>query len=457
MHAAVQSGLLEQTHRYREVRGVHIGDAASKLDRGAFHCEVEPSVPADCIVGPKVEAPYFSPAAENMGLPFADAVVIREALRAGDGAVFGQCWQGFWCSAAHQLCFQVVDGDRVEVDWHVALSHFSDSGCVAAPVRIESPPGAENHRYVVFLPDMPRVLCLADMQKVRAFRLGWRSWSWQLQRFPSAVSGWRPAVRAFQDGEVEPVLAIAARAGWWCLGRGIMDKVAAHLCVDVPAGADLFQVLLSCTTRVLSVSEEAALEFLSERLSTMKRRNKNYEELLCIDEAAACLDAADQAEVRQEQEAAQDRRHEEERFRASYREKRGSVRAAGAKTAAQKKAAGRVWWKGPKKLPPRDQTISHAQAKLLMPPGPPTCYLWRANHQGAWYSRVGGMPACSRSDAAHGGEDISLRLVIQDAWSTWLALQGFAPEACPIEGMWEVWQPRSAAPGTAAASSAGTQ
>lgn len=52
------------------------------------------------------------------------------------------------------------------------------------------------------------------------------------------------------------------------------------------------------------------------------------------------------------------------------------------------------------------------------------------------------MPACCRSDAAHGGEDVSLRLVIQDAWSTWLVLNGYTLDQCPISNMFGVWDPR---------------
>ena len=215
MHAAVTSKLLDEMHRYHAVRPLSGGETRARLDRGDFYLEGQPSVPADSVVGTKAEAPYFSPAAENVALPLADTVVIREALRSGDTEIFGQCWQGFWCSSSHNLCFQVVDGEEVLVDWRVALCHFRDSACVAAPVRLQNPLMSENECYIEFLPEMPRLLCLADVHKVRAFRFGWRSWSWQAQRFPNATGSWCPAVRAFRVGTVEPVLATAARAGWW--------------------------------------------------------------------------------------------------------------------------------------------------------------------------------------------------------------------------------------------------
>lgn len=118
---------------------------------------------------------------------------------------------------------------------------------------------------------------------------------------------------------------------------------------------------------------------------------------------------------------------------------------ASAKSQAQKKAVTKVSWKAPRRLPPSNQEIEQSDAKAFMPQGPPVSYLWRANRQAAWYSRVGSMPACSRSDAAHGGSHISLRLVIQDAWSNWLTLQGYPLSACPIDGMWDVWDPRERA------------
>lgn len=109
-------------------------------------------------------------------------------------------------------------------------------------------------------------------------------------------------------------------------------------------------------------------------------------------------------------------------------------------------------WKGPKSLP-HDEPAEQQHAKQYMPVGVPECYLWRANTPRAWYSWVGDMPATCRSDAAHGGEDVALRLVIQQAWMTWLTLNGYDIDQCPIQNMFEVWDPRARRPNSSAASS----
>lgn len=299
------------------------------------------------------------------------------------------------------------------------------------------------------------VICITDVHKVFGFKVCWRSWAWQVQRFPAVVQALPPAVRAFRAGDVAPMLEIAAREGWWQLGRGVMDKLAKHLSVDIEPGSDIFGVLWGCAKRVLQCTDDETLEFLAHRLSALKRRGKFSDELLSIDGAIVCLDDGDQGEIRREQENSKDRKKEEENFRHNYRERKTAVRASGAKSQAQKKALNKVPWKGPRQLPPSSQEIEQRDAKAFMPCGAPSSYLWRANRQGAWYSKVGSMPACSRSDAAHGGSYISLRLVIQDAWANWLTVQGYPMSACPIEGMWEVWDPRQAAPSGQSASSSG--
>lgn len=85
-----------------------------------------------------------------------------------------------------------------------------------------------------------------------------------------------------------PMLQIAARSGWWQLGRGVMDKVAKHLSVDIESGSDLFQVLWGCTQLVLSCDDDEVLDVLAHRLASLKRRGKYSEELLSIDESIVC-------------------------------------------------------------------------------------------------------------------------------------------------------------------------
>ena len=161
-----------------------------------------------------------------------------------------------------------------------------------------------------------------------------------------------------------------------------------------------------------------------------------------MDEAAVVLDESDQAEVRRHQAEAKEHKQEENKFIEQYRSQSASVRISSAKTAAQKKAATKVAWKGRRSMPPLGQ-LSQAEGKKLMPPSPPQSWLWRANRAGAWCSRVSDLSACQRSDSAHGGEEAALHLVIQDAWRQWLALQGWCEADCPVQGMFDVVDPRA--------------
>lgn len=162
MHIAIQPKLVETTHRYRAPKQPPAPPCSAPLGHDAFHASASScSIPADSICGTKAEAAYFSPTAENVGIALGDLPVIKEALRVDDPDVFAQTWQGFWCSASHAVCFQVRDREdgRVTTDWHVALCHFPDSACVAAPVTLEMVPGSENDTFVRFLPALPTVIC----------------------------------------------------------------------------------------------------------------------------------------------------------------------------------------------------------------------------------------------------------------------------------------------------------
>lgn len=176
---------------------------------------------------------------------------------------------------------------------------------------------------------------------------------------------------------------------------------------------------------------------MRRRLARLTKATKFSDEVMHIEEATQCLDDGDQDEVRRHQQECKEKQVEEERFRNAFRTRKAEVRTAAAKGAAGKKAAKSVAWKGPKVMPPLAK-MKQSDAKLFMPPSPPKSWLWRAHTKGAWFTKVEDQPAVSRSDAAHGGEMIALRLVLQDAWKTWLTLQGFQKADCPIVGLMDI-------------------
>ena len=360
-------------------------------------------------------------------------------------------------------CFhylKVVVGVEVVLGWHLALHHFPDSAVMAIPVELRQPPGSTDETIMcveVVLDALPVPVVVTAVNDIVGFPITWRSWSWQVQKLPESTAVWMPAVRAFKEVDDAPMLQIAARAGWWNLGVAIMEKIGRHLGRPIAGGDDMYENLLQLTKKVLpTASDDDLLLYLRERLKRMKKKAQFSEELLSIDDALVCLDQADQEEAHRQQLEAKDKQKEGKRFKESYRKHAGEVRTSKAKTKTDKKAAMLPKFTGPRSLP--SGVMSQAEAKRRMPVGAPKTYLWRANTPGAWNGRVADMPCISRNDAHYGGEQFALRLVLQGVWADWLPLNGFELHQCPILGLMDQVDPRTArgaAVGGAAASSAG--
>ena len=73
------------------------------------------------------KAPFFSPNAENVGLPVADMAVLRQCRRQGSWSGLERAWQGFFVDCSHQVAFQRKDAQPHDA-WHVGLHHYRGSG-----------------------------------------------------------------------------------------------------------------------------------------------------------------------------------------------------------------------------------------------------------------------------------------------------------------------------------------
>ena len=86
----VREGVLQNVHSYKEVdASAPLPPHAVHLDQTAFVPALPPSLPFNTVKGTHAKSPYFSPSAENVGLPVADNVVKRHMHSKGD---FGQMW-----------------------------------------------------------------------------------------------------------------------------------------------------------------------------------------------------------------------------------------------------------------------------------------------------------------------------------------------------------------------------
>lgn len=218
--------------------------------------------------------------------------------------------------------------------------------------------------------------------------------------------------------------------------RYILGQVAGVLDIGV-SGCTIFEVAWELTSHIMQEDDETIMRYLSHRVAKWKAKGADEEDILEVDEAAACLDENDQRELRKHQKVITAAAEVEEAFVAEYKARRSKTHGGGDGKKGKRSVA-LSKYKGPKSLPPLS-TISQATAKLCMPPGGA---LWKANASGSWNSKVMPFIQCSRSWKKYGEEE-SLRLCIKDAWTNFLLGEGLPEDQCPIGGLFVASSPNS--------------
>jgi len=95
MYAAVASEVVSKSHRFGPLEIGSCEQPENFLDESDFVAKGKCSIPCDSISSTTATAPYFSPTAENTGIAWADAAVIRLCVAVGDFELPSACWQGF--------------------------------------------------------------------------------------------------------------------------------------------------------------------------------------------------------------------------------------------------------------------------------------------------------------------------------------------------------------------------
>ena len=180
--------------------------------------------------------------------------------------------------------------------------------------------------------------------------------------------------------------------------------------------------------KALQVSEARAMETLKKRIAEMKNRQQKVGDFLFMDEAQANLDDSDRKAVKK-------LKTQVEEEAATLKSLLADVKEAKRSPVFQKKAKQDVAsrYKGPRAwVPPHENVLEQRNFKAFLPPA---SYIWVARSAGAWCSRVPPVKAQYRYWAREGSEDAAVRLVIMDAWATYLDLEGLPRDACPIIGL----------------------
>ena len=153
------------TMKWRRPERLHAVTLASNMLPERFKLKVpEPSIPVErkdfklsatafgktpvaCslnlagICSTSAKAPYFSPVAGNIGLPFADLAVFSDAFKSKRRSIFDDAFLGCFAECRPRLVFKRTGcGDR-DFPYHVPLDHYSESAVLAWLVDVKPPSG----------------------------------------------------------------------------------------------------------------------------------------------------------------------------------------------------------------------------------------------------------------------------------------------------------------------------
>lgn len=183
-----------------------------------------------------------------------------------------------------------------------------------------------------------------------------------------------------QDSEIDDLMVVAAKCGFWNLSRQALIQLCHYKQVDISTGANLFEVCFALVQGVLGSSDSETLQIWYLRNVTMNDRagGDTMDMFLSLDEGLQCLGRSDEQEVRQTQKVAKEKKREASEFSASFKTKTQQVDPYRADRGLQRNGAARGGrGRGGRGVSTRDMerksvpegAITQAEAKRLLPPG----------------------------------------------------------------------------------------
>jgi hypothetical protein len=422
----ITSGLLEKRFGFDFVSADVAPEARSeRLDDHAFASSPKDwSLPFQTVQGAKQQADFYSPSAANMNVPAADLRAYRDAKALGSLALVADCYLGAMYKHEHLFAFEHVIPRTKEKVWAYPLKHMKDSAVLAVKMSLEKfTVAGKTHNYFDFkFEDEPFFVSIFEIPAAnKACAIEPRSPAWQWQY--AAMHKKPHAIRAFRDGEFEPIQNIAAKNACWLMCRGLVEQYAKHLKVHIPPGLNFTEVLTLFCMGVLGCSEEEALHYVYKRIALLAKATIHSHELLNVEEAIECMDRNDLDAMTQAQKHAVSTLEGHSVLIREYTDKK---RAIDAKKGLPKKPAAQTL------LP---ELITQAQVKKYMPP---TVSCWRGTTRPEWWAHCKPNARILVPMSRFGGcEKSTIRDLIRQAWTQYNQREGKPATHCFFSGVFE--------------------
>lgn len=385
-----------------------------------------------------------------------DMHMLRIAAKLNIMSSIKDAWLGQMLNVSHRLLIK-AEPDTLEQGWLFPLLSFQDSVILVWPaVEHSFEDQGTGARGLFCLPmeearDISElfVVCF-DPARWRAKRFRWRSPRWLLARFPRASQQQMPADRvvAFPESPEESLLACAARAAFWGLGKVFLGNLAKHLNCELPSGSTMFQTVLRLVAHICNTDGQSTLDIVGKRLGYTKLPEAGMEQLLEGDAVHWCFDVSDHDEITRSLKAGVAEAQAQGDFLLEYTVKRQEVSLRLASENVGPVVKKRKTHRKPS-LP--EGGFSQSDAKLFVPPG---SSIWRSSVDMGW---CGHRPPYRRthfSGLLHGQRQAYL-MQIRDLWAKHLDFTGTTRASCPFPQLWGCVEVVARRPPGAAASSSG--
>jgi hypothetical protein len=218
---------------------------------------------------------------------------------------------------------------------------------------------------------------------------------------------------------------VAAAHVFWGLGKTFLSRLCKREGVEVPVGADVFDLCWSLAKSLTGADDDSCLRFLGKMFYFDGSAGaRGLEAVLEVEECTWAFEPSDQADMKQAVATGQAKLSDAASFEKRRAAKRVEVNFAMA--AAEKKKTG-VPQVGRPAAPLPEGHVSQAEAAKWAPPGGA---IWRNSSTSG---RCGHMPPYRRSScsgAVHGHRR-ALLMQLADLWLKHARLTGQPRAACP--------------------------
>lgn len=459
----IDSDLIGEVHRFKKPaendamvpRGAKLDERCFRPDSSCF------SVQPQGLVTYQQKPNFYSPSVARLPVSNLDLDMLSEAVPLDMLHHLDSLWLGSFMRPEHDMIVRLrATASYPEGEWLVPLKHLSGTTTLFWPViEVASISGHRCWRLAEGRGSTGVVLqAVWSLEQWEGLSVQWSApvgLARRLRLCRSHIGQW--SILACSSGEPEPIIRIAAKQAFWELKKTMLDQICRYASIEIEPGSSEFETLWAMLCHILPEMEQTdLLAVASKRLGGTSAPGDDctLQEILLIDEAVACLDKAEESEVREEQKKTRAAEADRKVYEQKYRAQRVRVMAAAAaapsssgRKGARSKGVGRGSSSSRSSQPARlrlpEGDLQQAQIKHLVPPN---CSIWRANQQGSWQGHCEPFKRVSASWHLWGHRFSAVR-VLRLLWEQHLTLTGGSiPEDCPIEGLFSV-QPAEAEAG----------